>query len=192
MTTPAPAARPVPVRTVTDRFLNRLQSRQEQGFDRGVRARLTRSTPPSDPGLWVALELTGLHPATGPGPDEETYARAATAVCAAAQLWARTQVPHVRSTEQRDTRPGTAAARTALTRPTAEADLARALRAATLDALLPWTRRLFRGADALDYGLLADDLHTWQTPGGPDRVHRAWAADYTRAKARAQRRTTTA
>ncbi|GAA2661889.1 type I-E CRISPR-associated protein Cse2/CasB [Streptomyces lunalinharesii] len=37
---------------------------------------------------------------------------------------------------------------------------------------------LRREAVPLDYGLLADQLHTWQSPGGPQAVRRSWGRSY--------------
>ncbi|MEU3710754.1 type I-E CRISPR-associated protein Cse2/CasB [Streptomyces catenulae] len=37
---------------------------------------------------------------------------------------------------------------------------------------------LRREAVPLDYGLLADQLHTWQNPGGPQSVRRSWGRSY--------------
>ncbi|MFF2812522.1 type I-E CRISPR-associated protein Cse2/CasB [Streptomyces sp. NPDC058000] len=37
---------------------------------------------------------------------------------------------------------------------------------------------LRREAIPLDYGLLADQLHTWQRPGGPQSVRRSWGRSY--------------
>ncbi|MCB5908085.1 type I-E CRISPR-associated protein Cse2/CasB [Streptomyces pinistramenti] len=37
---------------------------------------------------------------------------------------------------------------------------------------------LRREAVPLDYGLLADQLHTWQSPGGPQSVRRSWGRSY--------------
>jgi CRISPR system Cascade subunit CasB len=37
---------------------------------------------------------------------------------------------------------------------------------------------LRRDSVPLDYGLLADQLHTWQRPGGPQSVRRSWGRSY--------------
>lgn len=179
------------VRDVTDRLLNGLQARLSQGIGRGEKARLTRNDPPDDPGLWLSLSLEDLHGSTGPGLNDQEYIEAATAVTAAAQLWARTGIPHARSTAQHTTLLGHVTARIARERPTAEDDLARALRSHTLNELLPRLRQLLRDAPRLDYARLAADLYTWQQPDGPHHTTQQWATAYTRAKNRAHRTPTT-
>ncbi len=190
MTTPSPpsANRPAQaVRDVTDRLLTSLEARLSRGIDRGEKAMLSRNDPPGDPGLWLSLRLEDLHGSTGPGLSEKDYLAAATAVTAAAQLWARTGVPHVRSTAQRVTVLGNIVAHLAQGRPAAEDDLARALRCHTLDELLPRLRPLLRDAARLDFSLLAADLYTWQQPDGPHRTTQQWATAYARAKNLARR-----
>ncbi|MER8118974.1 type I-E CRISPR-associated protein Cse2/CasB [Streptomyces sp. NPDC094031] len=190
MTTPSPP-NPIPtastVRGVTDQLLTGLQARLARGIDRETKARLTRNDPPGDPGLWLMLRLEDLHGSTGPGLSEKDYIAAATAVTAAAQLWSRADIPHVRSTAQRVTVLGHVAARAVLDRPAAEDDLARALRCHTLDELLPHLRPLLRDAARLDFSLLAADLYTWQQPDGPHRVTQQWATAFARAKNLAHR-----
>ncbi|MEU8542989.1 type I-E CRISPR-associated protein Cse2/CasB [Streptomyces sp. NPDC048717] len=192
MTTPAPQRPPRPaeaVRDVTDQLLTSLQARLSRGRDRGEKARLSRNNPPDDPGLWLSLRLDDLHGTTGPGLTEQDYIAAATAVTAAAQLWARTDIPHARSTAQRVTVLGHVVARIAQNRPAAEDDLARALRCHTLDELLPRLRPLLRDAARLDFSLLAADFYTWQQPDGPHHTTQQWTAAYMRAKNRARRTT---
>ncbi|MBQ0888614.1 type I-E CRISPR-associated protein Cse2/CasB [Streptomyces sp. RM72] len=190
MTTPAPQRTSRPedaVRDVTDRLLTGLQARLARAIDRGEKAMLSRNDPPGDPGLWLSLRLEDLHGSTGPGLSEQDYVAAATAVTAAAQLWARTDIPHARSTAQRVTLLGHVVARIARDRPAAEDDLARALRCHTLDELLPRLRPLLRDATRLDFAQLAADLYTWQQPDGPHRTTQQWATAYARAKNRAHR-----
>ncbi|MCQ1577191.1 type I-E CRISPR-associated protein Cse2/CasB [Streptomyces parvus] len=190
MTTPSPQRTNSPaqaVRDVTDRLLTGLEARLSRGIDRGEKARLSRNDPPGDPGLWLSLNLEDLHGSTGPGLSEQDYAAAATAVTAAAQLWARTDIPHARSTAQRTTVLGHVVARIVRDRPAAEDDLARALRCHTLDELLPRLRPLLRDATRLDFSLLAADLYTWQQPDGPHHTTQQWATAYARAKNYAHR-----
>ncbi|MFK0142610.1 type I-E CRISPR-associated protein Cse2/CasB [Streptomyces murinus] len=190
MTTPCP---PNPTRTaatvrdVTDQLLTGLQARLSRGVDRGKRARLTRNEPPDDPGLWLSLRLEDLHGSTGPGLSEQDYIAAATAVTGAAQLWANTGVPHVRSTAQRVTALGHVVAHIVRDRPAAEDDLARALRCHALDELLSRLRPLLRDATRLDFSLLAVDLYTWQQPDGPHRTTQRWETAYARSKNLAHR-----
>ena len=58
----------------------------------------------------------------------------------------------------------------------------RAGTAPTLDLLGTRLREitvLLRGAEiTLDYALLADQLHRWQEPGGPDEVRRSWGRSF--------------
>ncbi|MFC8016635.1 type I-E CRISPR-associated protein Cse2/CasB [[Kitasatospora] papulosa] len=175
------------VRDVTDQLLTGLQARLARGVDRGEKARLSRNELPGDPGLWLSLRLEDLHGSTGPGLSEEDYVAGATAVTAAAQMWARTEIPHVRSTAQRVTTLGHVVARIVLDRPAAEDDLARVLRCHSLDELLPRLRPLLRDAARLDFARLAADLYTWQQPDGPHRTAQQWATAYARAKNRAHR-----
>ncbi|MET9779073.1 type I-E CRISPR-associated protein Cse2/CasB [Streptomyces sp. NPDC006367] len=194
MTTPVPQnpiRTAVTVRDVTDHLLTGLQARLARGIDRGEKARLSRNDPPGAPGLWLSLRLEDLHGNAGPGLSEQDYVAAATAVTATAQLWARTDIPHVRSTAQRVTVLGHVVARIVLDRPTAEDDLARVLRCHTLDELLPRLRPLLRDAARLDFAQLAADLYTWQQPDGPHRTTQQWATAYARAKNRAHRAPTT-
>ncbi|MFF4534264.1 type I-E CRISPR-associated protein Cse2/CasB [Streptomyces sp. NPDC001407] len=198
MTTPDQAVETVAerVRTTAHTFLFALQGRLAHGRDRHLPALLSRNTPPDDAGLWLALELTELHPRSGPDPDHVTYTRAATAVTAAAQLWARTDVPHRPVTAERPTHLGAVLARVLAAGRGDDRDVARLLRAHALDEALPHLRPLVSHARkdglALDYGLLARDLYLWQTPGGPHRVGQRWAQSLTRAKAHAARTARTA
>ncbi|MFJ4703013.1 type I-E CRISPR-associated protein Cse2/CasB [Streptomyces sp. NPDC088768] len=187
MTTPSPERthHPEPAKAVhhvTDHLLTRLEARNYRGIDRSEKAMLSRNVPPDDPGLWLSLRLEDLHGSTGPGLSERDYIAAATAVTAAAQLWARTDVPHTRSTTQRVTLLGHVVARIVRDRPTAEDDFARALRCHTLSELLPRLRPLLGDAAQLDFARLAADLYTWQQPDGPHRTTQQWATAYARAK----------
>ncbi|MFI8932531.1 type I-E CRISPR-associated protein Cse2/CasB [Streptomyces sp. NPDC053474] len=173
------------VLTTTHTRLTSLQGRLAHGRDRHVPAQLIRSTPPDDPSLWLLLDLTGLHPA-GADLAEHAYRRAATAVTAAAQLWARTDLTHQRTTAQRPTVLGQALASAVAARPGGEDDLARLLRAHTLPEALRYLLVLLHHAAParLDFALLARDLYTWQTQDGPRRVGQLWVHAYTTAKAR--------
>ncbi|MCZ1012133.1 type I-E CRISPR-associated protein Cse2/CasB [Streptomyces lydicus] len=179
------------VRTVSDTLLTGLQRRLARGVDRHLPALLSRNTPPDSPALWLALDLTGLHEAAESGLNEQAYKQAATAVTAAAQIWARTDVPHARTSAQQPTTLGAVLARVARSRTSAEDDLARALRTHTLDEVTARLRPLIGQARplgvSLDYGLLAADLDAWQFPGGPHRTGQRWAHAYTKAKALANR-----
>ncbi|RLU82585.1 hypothetical protein CTZ27_30165 [Streptomyces griseocarneus] len=179
------------VRATTHTVLFGLQGRLAHGRDRHLPALLSRNMPPDDPGLWLALDLTGLHPASGSDLDHAAYTRAATAVTAAAQLWARSDVTHRPTAADRPTHLGAVLARVLTAGRANDRDIARLLRAHTLDEALPHLRPLISHARkdslALDYGLLARDLYLWQTPGGPHRVGQHWAQALTRAKARAAR-----
>lgn len=177
------------VHTTAHELLVHLQGLLAHARGRDVKARLSRRTAPDDPELWVSLDLTGLHRAENL--DEDTRIRAATAVTAAAQLWAMTDLPHRATTAQRPTGLGAVLAPVIAARRADERDIARLLRAHTLDEALPHLRPLLvyahREGLALDFGLLARDLYTWQTPGGPHRVGQIWTLALAGSKARAAR-----
>ncbi|MFD6465350.1 type I-E CRISPR-associated protein Cse2/CasB [Streptomyces goshikiensis] len=177
------------VQATAHELLTRLQGLLAHGRGRDVKARLSRRTAPDNPELWVALDLTGIHGAEGI--DEDTHIRAATAVTAAAQLWATTDLPHRATTTPRPTGLGALLAPVIAARRADEQDVARLLRAHTLNDALPHLRPLLvhahREGLALDFGLLARDLYTWQTPGGPHRVGQIWALSLTSTRARAAR-----
>ncbi|WP_274036532.1 type I-E CRISPR-associated protein Cse2/CasB [Streptomyces sp. MMBL 11-1] len=184
------SSRPVAdqVQAVADTVLSGLQRRLPYGVDRHLPAALRRSTPPGDPALWLDLGLDRLHPDDG-ALDAPDYTRAATAVTATAQLWARTDITHRPTTADRATTLGALAARLSRNRPAAELDFARALRAHTLEELLPRLRPLLQQASglSLDFSLMARDFYTLQSPGGPHAVGQGWAHAFTEAKARARR-----
>ncbi|MFB7836109.1 type I-E CRISPR-associated protein Cse2/CasB [Streptomyces sp. NPDC056056] len=177
------------VETTTHDILARLQGLLAHGRGRDVKARLSRHMPPDDPELWLALDLAGLYPVVGPAPSEVTQTRAASAVTAAAQLWAMSDLPHRTTTAQRPTSIGAVLAQVIAARRADAADVARLLRSHTLGEALPHLRPLLiharRQSLALDFGLLARDLYTWQVPGGPHRVGQIWAHTLANTQARA-------
>ncbi|MFE4665567.1 type I-E CRISPR-associated protein Cse2/CasB [Streptomyces sp. NPDC056716] len=118
---------------------------------------------------------------------EEAMLRAEEAAHAAVTLWSLHQQSHhtVRMHRRPGPELGAAVRRLApgsdIDEPTRKR-FVRAGTAATPVVLAGRLRELVlllrREAVPLDYGLLADQLHTWQSPGGPQSVRRSWGRSY--------------
>ncbi|MFH8588883.1 type I-E CRISPR-associated protein Cse2/CasB [Streptomyces celluloflavus] len=118
---------------------------------------------------------------------EDAMRQAEEAAHAAVTLWSLHQQSHHTARMHRRPGPELGAAVRRLA-PGAEIDeptrkrFVRAGTAATPVVLAGRLRELVlllrREAVPLDYGLLADQLHTWQSPGGPPSVRRSWGRSY--------------
>ncbi|WP_221354709.1 type I-E CRISPR-associated protein Cse2/CasB [Streptomyces beigongshangae] len=144
------------------------------------------------PDLWDLIDLGPLHePPAGARPmSEHELVRAEDALHVAFTLWALHQQSRPQGMHQGD-QPGKSrglgAAVRQMMKP-GEIDeplrkrLIRAGTAADLTALSQRLRDivvLLRRQDiALDYGLLAGQLYTWQWPGGADTVRREWGRSF--------------
>ncbi|MET8605694.1 type I-E CRISPR-associated protein Cse2/CasB [Streptomyces rubiginosohelvolus] len=179
------------VRSVAHTLLNSTQGRWAPPVNRQT---LRRGLPPDEPALWMALDLYRLHPDDG-ALDAPTFTRAATAVTAAAQLWARSGITHRATSPDRDTTLGTALARISRTSPGAEQRFTRLLQAHTLDEVRAGLRPLLHLPPAdfrLDVSVLAADFYTLQSPAGSRAVRQSWARAFAETKARSRRTPTPA
>ncbi|EGX58184.1 CRISPR-associated Cse2 family protein [Streptomyces zinciresistens K42] len=157
----------------------------------GALARLRRGIgrPAGEtPDLWGLIGTEPLYERYERGDlTEEAMGRAEEAAYAAVTLWSLHQQSH--HTARMHRRPGPelgAAVRrlhpgTEIDEPTRKR-FVRAGTAATPAELGGRLRDLVllmrRESVPLDYGLLADQLHTWQQAGGPARVRRSWGRSY--------------
>ncbi|MFG3429568.1 type I-E CRISPR-associated protein Cse2/CasB [Streptomyces californicus] len=174
------------VRSVAHTMLSSKQGRWSLPRNR---AALRRDLPPDEPGLWMALDLYRLHPDGAPL-DAPTFARAATAVAAAAQLWARAGITHRATSPDRDTTLGAALARISRFVPGAEEGFTRLLKSSTLDEVRAGLRPLLHRAPAdfrLDVSALAADFYVLQSPAGSRAVRQRWAHGFTETLARSRR-----
>ncbi|MER5985676.1 type I-E CRISPR-associated protein Cse2/CasB [Streptomyces sp. NPDC001787] len=179
------------VRSVAHTMLSSTQSRWSLPHNRPA---LRRDLPPDEPALWMALDLYRLHPDDG-ALDAPVFTRAATAVAAAAQLWARSGITHRATSPDHDTTLGAALARASRTSPGTQERFTRLLQSSTLDEIRTVLRPLLHQlpADArLDVSALAADFCTLQSPAGSRTVRQDWARAYTGTKARSRRTPTPA
>ncbi|MFE7670699.1 type I-E CRISPR-associated protein Cse2/CasB [Streptomyces albidoflavus] len=185
-----------PLGPVGDTVHRRIQVLQrgyldDQGWAVAALARLRRGAGrPSgeDPDLWGLIGTESLYDVYAqPGVAEEAMLRVEEAAHAAITLWSVHQQSHHISRMHRRPGPELGAAVRRLT-PGAGIDeptrrrFVRAGTATTPVVLAGRLRELVtlmrREAVPLDYGLLADQLHTWQSPGGPEAVRRSWGRSY--------------
>ncbi|WP_328403915.1 type I-E CRISPR-associated protein Cse2/CasB [Streptomyces sp. NBC_00390] len=144
------------------------------------------------PDLWDLVSTAPLHqPLDGAPPlGESDLIRAEDAVHVALTLWALHQQSRPTGMHQGDSRqrPRGLGAAVRQMMPGSEIDEAlrkRLVRAGTAPDLTTLAQRLrdivvlLRREDIpLDYALLAGQLYTWQRPGGPDTVRRAWGRSF--------------
>ncbi|WP_217230765.1 type I-E CRISPR-associated protein Cse2/CasB [Streptomyces anulatus] len=179
---------PVPerVRSVAHTMLSSTHGRWSLARNRPA---LRRDLPPSEPALWMTLDLYRLHPEEA-ALDTPVFTRAATAVTAAAQLWARAGITHRATSPDHDTTLGAALARASRTSPSIQERFTRLLQSSTLDEIRTVLRPLLHQLPAgsrLDVSALAADFYTLQSPAGSRTVRQDWARAYTGTKARSRR-----
>jgi CRISPR system Cascade subunit CasB len=196
---PAPAApgpRQAPLGPVGTAVHERIKHLQRGYLDDrseavGALARLRRGVgrPAGEiPDLWGLIGTDPLYEQYERGElTEDALRRAEEAAHAAVTLWSLHQQSHHTARMHRRPGPELGAAVRRLA-PAAEIDeptrkrFVRAGTAATPVVLAARLRDLVlllrREAVPLDYGLLADQLCTWQRPGGPQSVRRSWGRSY--------------
>ncbi|MFI1189305.1 type I-E CRISPR-associated protein Cse2/CasB [Streptomyces californicus] len=166
-----------------------LSSKQGRWSLPHARSALRRDLPPDEPALWMALDLYRLYPDDAPL-DAPTFMRAATAVAAAAQLWARAGITHRATSPERDTTLAAALARIARSRPGTQERFTRLLQSSTLDEVRAGLRSLlhrFPADSRLDVSALAADFYALQSPAASRTVRQRWAHVFTQTQARSRR-----
>lgn len=193
-TVPGPRQAPLgPVGAAVHQHISRLQRGYlaDESAAVGALARLRRGIgrPAGEtPDLWGLIGAEPLYQSFEHDDiTEEAMQWAEEAVHAAVTLWSLHQQSHHTMRMHRRPGPGLGAAvrslhpGPAIDEPTRKR-FVRAGTAATPTVLAGRLRELVlllrRDAIPLDYGLLADQLHAWQQPGGSQRVRRSWGRSY--------------